>query len=67
VKKPKDVTPPTATAAPQPETAVKDSQPFARSEKAAEEAAGRHQEPTVAAPDQAKSAAEDELLGRALA
>ena len=40
VKEPRDVTPPTATPSPQPENAVEGSRPFARSEKAADEAAG---------------------------
>ena len=73
VKEPKDVPPPTATALPQPENAVADRQPIANaetgfsiSEKAAEEVPEHHPEPTVGTPDQTKSNAEDELLGRAI-
>ena len=69
--------PQTATASPQPEKAAEESQPFARSgggqktdlntsEKAADEVLGHHPEPTVGAPDQTQSSAEDELLGRAI-
>jgi hypothetical protein len=76
VKEPKDVPPRTATA-PQPENAVEDSQPFASSggdpktglntsEKVADEPPVPHPEPTVSAPDQTKSTAENELLGRAI-
>ncbi len=77
VEEPKDVPPPTATPLPQPENAVEDSKPFARSagdpqpglnasEKAADEAPGHHPEHTVGALDQTKSTADDELLGRAI-
>jgi hypothetical protein len=76
VKEPKDVPQRTATA-PQPENAVEDRQPFASFsgdpksglntfEKVADEPPVRHPEPTVGAPDQTKSSAEDELLGRAI-
>ena len=74
VKEPRDVTPPTAKArqgaapapSPQPENAVEGSRPFARSEKAADEAAGRHREAAVSPPDQTKPTAENEVLGRAI-
>ncbi len=74
VEEPKDGPHRTATASPQP---VEESQPFARSaketktglntsEKAADEALRHHPEPSVGTPDQTKSSAEDELLGRAI-
>ena len=66
VKEPRDVTPPTATPSPQPENAVEGSRPFARSEKAADEAAGRHREAAVSPPGQTKPTAENEVLGRAI-
>ena len=77
MEEPKDVPPRTATASPQSENAVEDSQPFARSagdpklglnasEKATDEAPGHHPEHTAGAPDQTKSTADDELLGRAI-
>ena len=76
MEEPKDVPPWTATASPQPENAVEDSQPFVGSadpktvlnvsERAADEALGHHLGPTVGAPDQTKSSAEHELLDRAI-
>ena len=73
VEEPKDGPPRAATASPHSENAVEGSQPSANakiglniSEKAAEEVPEHHPEPTVGAPDQTKSTAEDELLGRAI-
>jgi hypothetical protein len=74
VKEPEDVPPPTATTSPQPENAVKDSQPIANaetglniSEKAADEPPEHHpSEPIIGASDRTKSTADDELLGRAI-
>ena len=69
--------PPRTATAPQPESAVEHSQPFANSggdpksglntsEQVADELPVRHPEFTVGVPDQTKSTAENELLGRAI-
>ncbi len=77
-EEPKHGPPWAATESPQPEKPVEESQSFARSggeaktglnasEKAADEAIGPHPKPPAGAPDQTKSSADDELLGRAIA
>ena len=76
VKKPNDVLPRTATA-PQPESAVEHSKPFAKSgenpevgfntsERVKDEGPVPNPEPSVGAPNQTKTTTDNELLGRAI-